>query len=227
MPTPPGGERAGPPSSTISRPTPVPRGRPAGRTGCRRGPRVGLRVQAVTFETSETWPMTRSSVPSSRQPARRFRPFSPMAGVMVTRNPSLAGAAEARQALAGVRVERDLAHFTVADDVDASLYLLGGDIQHGLPHALFEFFRTRLSRDVRPQRAEQCRRSWQATGVGGEDAILTRFHTVDFAAGCSARMRCRISRPHNDRGIPTSCDDCHTTSSISAGVAPRTSALRM
>ena len=143
------------------------------------------------------------------------------------RRSSLAGSAEARKALAGVRVERDFAHFTVANDVDTSLHLPGGDIQHGLPHALFEFLRRRLSVEVRPQRGEQRRRAGQAAGMGGEDAILTRLHTRDFAAGCSARMRCRISRPHNERGMPTSCDDCHTTSSISAGVAPSTSALRM
>ena len=57
--------------------------RPVKGTGCaaRRAPG---RERGYVWAMSATWPMTRSSVPSSRQPSSRLRPFSPMAGVIVT-----------------------------------------------------------------------------------------------------------------------------------------------
>ena len=61
----------------------LPRTRPGARSSTGLAPGPGQ-----PEDTPDTWPITRSSVPSSRQPTRRLRPLSPMAGLMVTWKPS-------------------------------------------------------------------------------------------------------------------------------------------
>src|SRR5262245_15527448 len=73
----------------------------------------------------------------------------------------------------------DLALFAVVDDVHACRHLLADDVRHRVAHASLEGRGVRQCADVeRLQSAGQIPRSWQATGVRGEDALRAALHRV-------------------------------------------------
>jgi hypothetical protein len=96
------------------------------------------------------------------------------------RRPSLARTAETGEALAGVRIERHLAHLAIADDVDAGVHLLRNAIADRLTDSFGKDCAVLVSS---AHQLEQVRRPGQAARVCGEDAFGAALHSAMHRKG--------------------------------------------